>query len=1261
MEQAMSARDVASPASRVNAPAAPAGLLQRRVNDGRGHAEDNRRLAPGAGRPGLQRRLLLGGSEDPLEREADRVADHVLAAPALRMPSPMRQPPPPVAGGEEAPGSVADTLAGGGQPLDALLRRDMERRFSVDFSGVRVHADASAAQSTREVGALAYTVGDHIAFGAGRYAPHSARGRHTLAHELTHVVQQRSAAWGGFTGHAGWLQRAPPATPGQLSDPISGNELGHSFYPVGPDFSGMPREADIRRVLAEGGVVDPATLAASRAAPYTLSGGGMSYLAFEHPTLGIVARAGAGVFGSQAIAGGQRQTLYAVYVFATAQAALQLRPPGGTGQLRDPAPALDPMSGVAALGYADLSAKIKLIETRLAALATTYPSSDPVLGKSIAAAQVSAAALRANLAPSAEQAGMLDNALQLLEWSEHDLKLIATQRDKLTAEKAPVQSVDALTARYAKVIDQLLTPQAMASYEDAQQAAERLPIDLLLDALKAHGELNKQYLNDSRVLIAWVDDLRARADRFYDQRRQLAGGPAAVQTARTLQAEAAFLEAAVRGIQVFAQHLVAFERFLKSRPGILDTPLIGAMNRLHARVNAIKAAYDANDAATLKSRVDAMEADTNVKPFYDALPGAMQITRLIGKVGVATLAAAATGGVGGLLTGGVRSAATGITLRGALTFAGTAVLETATFTAVNAAGSALLFDEKISFGTLLKDFAWNLGLFAVLRGLSGVSTSMLRAAELQALAGPMQLSAGFPLAHGWGLLRFRIEQNRWPNDAELAQMNVESVLMLAGIAVSSGYAKRWVAAHQKATALSTLYREYGWRFEALEAVRIKLGGRILNSEAGGKGNDQAELDGVRGQAQTLEQNLRDLLQAVVKDKRFDLAKVRGELNALRTVAPDLAAELLTETLGLPAEAGLRRAARASFTYGNGKTSALEQALAPNYRVTKTTDPKSGLKTVTATSTKAPTLIFQERAPALDFDTGLFDVRKLMLDLGVTTPAAQRMLWRLLADEGMASDASKATRSVREKVKQITKRAGKSADDALSEMHAVGRVRSGADPAHVTAADTLRASGILNAAEWLEARSIDNQRGVVAEWLTKTAVPPAAGARVLRRVTVQADLFEDAAGAKPAIDAGGRARLKVTAAETDLLYVRENAGVFEVETVVNVKASGEKGMARSATVQNANLGAVLDAAPGDLVKLQLHEGVRFARVTAVSALDGATTVDLTGKLRPGAGIHYATSGPKGASGFTSTLAQDRGGVRAIAELLSEQQMIQSGEY
>jgi hypothetical protein len=92
---------------------------------------------------------------------------------------------------EQSP--VLDVVGrGGGSPLNAGVRQDMEARLGADFSDVRVHTDGQAHQSATAVNAQAYTVGSDIVFQSGNYSPDSSAGQHMLAHELTHVVQQRS-------------------------------------------------------------------------------------------------------------------------------------------------------------------------------------------------------------------------------------------------------------------------------------------------------------------------------------------------------------------------------------------------------------------------------------------------------------------------------------------------------------------------------------------------------------------------------------------------------------------------------------------------------------------------------------------------------------------------------------------------------------------------------------------------------------------------------------------------------------------------------------------------------------------------------------------------------------------------------------------------------------------------------------------------------------------------------------------------------------
>ncbi|MFJ9823886.1 DUF4157 domain-containing protein [Streptomyces sp. NPDC101160] len=87
---------------------------------------------------------------------------------------------------------VHDVITSGGQPLDTETRADMESRMGADFSDVRIHTDSAADASAKGIGAHAYTVGNNVVFQREAYDPASPQGRTTLAHELTHVIQQRS-------------------------------------------------------------------------------------------------------------------------------------------------------------------------------------------------------------------------------------------------------------------------------------------------------------------------------------------------------------------------------------------------------------------------------------------------------------------------------------------------------------------------------------------------------------------------------------------------------------------------------------------------------------------------------------------------------------------------------------------------------------------------------------------------------------------------------------------------------------------------------------------------------------------------------------------------------------------------------------------------------------------------------------------------------------------------------------------------------------
>ncbi|MGW5302902.1 eCIS core domain-containing protein [Streptomyces griseoluteus] len=133
--------------------------------------------------------------------------------------------------------SVNRVLRGPGRPLDASVRGEMEARFGTGFGDVRVHSGPDAERSATEIGARAYTAGSHVVLGRG------GGDKHTLAHELTHVVQQRQG-------------------------PVSGTDSGHGFALSDPgDRFERAAEANAHRVMSgpvpdHGGASDPVQRAA---------------------------------------------------------------------------------------------------------------------------------------------------------------------------------------------------------------------------------------------------------------------------------------------------------------------------------------------------------------------------------------------------------------------------------------------------------------------------------------------------------------------------------------------------------------------------------------------------------------------------------------------------------------------------------------------------------------------------------------------------------------------------------------------------------------------------------------------------------------------------------------------------------------------------------------------------------------------------------------------------------------------------------------
>lgn len=169
----------------------------------------------------IQAKLTVGAAHDPLEQEADRVADRVVnrsnasvqrTAPEEDELMTKRNS---MMDSFDAGGDFERQLgsSGSGSPLDNHTRSNMEAGIGADFGSVRVHTGAQASSLNRSINARAFTRGSDVYFSSGQYNPGSVAGQRLLAHELTHVVQQGAAQRS--------VQRWPWS---KKNKPVTGNE-----------------------------------------------------------------------------------------------------------------------------------------------------------------------------------------------------------------------------------------------------------------------------------------------------------------------------------------------------------------------------------------------------------------------------------------------------------------------------------------------------------------------------------------------------------------------------------------------------------------------------------------------------------------------------------------------------------------------------------------------------------------------------------------------------------------------------------------------------------------------------------------------------------------------------------------------------------------------------------------------------------------------------------------------------------------------------
>ena len=281
---------------------------------------------------GMQPKLTVSQPGALDEQEADRIADEVVAgtsgavsrhdfgaspsvSPSLKREA--EQSPQTMASPDQGANATAmaqdQTISqlDGGQPLTEPERAFFESRLGHDFSHVRIHSDVKAAESAQAINAFAYTIGQDVVLGAGQYAPGSKAGRRLLAHELTHVVQQRASYGKGriqrqstptSTGAApaaiptvttmrefiDLVRRIEAANPGLSALQIAQLIMRTKFHSTAWDWL-LPSTASAPGVTAGGAVTAEDVMTLSKKLKVTLPQGGLADPL--HIIAGLVAKA----------------------------------------------------------------------------------------------------------------------------------------------------------------------------------------------------------------------------------------------------------------------------------------------------------------------------------------------------------------------------------------------------------------------------------------------------------------------------------------------------------------------------------------------------------------------------------------------------------------------------------------------------------------------------------------------------------------------------------------------------------------------------------------------------------------------------------------------------------------------------------------------------------------------------------------------------------------------------------------------------------
>ncbi|WP_434384374.1 hypothetical protein [Melittangium boletus] len=881
-----------------------------------------------------------------------------------------------------------------------------------------------------------------------------------------------------------------------------------------------------------------------------------------------------------------------------------------------------------------------------------------------------------DLALAQDVLGRIEQVLASLEMKQRELPEDA---------RRPAYAHEFQTVRefYLDALSALLEPRAVEVFDRAERAAEKLPRALVEVDLKrwATRPASHALLEPSRQDIqAWVRWLRPRLDTLEQTARRLAearrgGGADVARWEYALQSLTESSELTLEALGHWERALEAYEVLAKG--GNVLPAAYASVGRMVARCKEMKAAAMAGQLEVLRERVRHQRDDPDVATFMRGLPLVLSGSHLGVSLGVTLVASIATAGVGGLVSGALGTARVGA----GLSFVGSVVVESLTFTTVSRGAQALLPGENVP-EPVWTELAWNLGLFSAMRGLGMGVRRMVEGRGWPSLAeASLRQGASFGLLQAYGGLHHRVSSGRWPSEDEWRTMTAHNVILMTGLALGLRVVQGLLPRLGAHSALARFSRTHGARFHALAEVRAQVESSYREAQAKGR-LPPGTVESLRSRARRLETELRALVEDVTKAPGFDAEALREEWARTQGLAEEASAELLARLLDISnAQDALKPlGGERQYSYAWGRTNNLENRFRSlGAEVRKSVDATTRLRGMTVRfGGDAPLTLVERPSPypasrEVEVDAKAPEVRKLFEEFGITLPKVQRYVLKEVANE-LAKNPSAGlpgpVRVIRRRLQLSAESQKKPVQEQLRLERHTGRLRLLADAKLVNVAERLDRNGVLSAHEWLDGRDEGNLRGVVGEWLAVERVLASVpkNTRVLTRVRFRGRFFEDFEMSRP-IGSKGGGEVDV-ASELDILVVAEMNGRFQFSKVANVKVvepQSVKVFRAEALKQNQMAMTALRAHfEGSPMRIESQSGrAVYGLVSTVSGYDVRTgsDIDLTGRISPTAGpiredvFLPQSSGSAGSVELLFTYKE----IHSITNLLRERQYMRSSGY